>query len=302
MLARMASGLSAARGCRRATGARLVQHALFGDADLDRTAVQAPNAHSVLPIPVGSLKTALPAEDYNKRLIFIGDVHGCIDELQDLLKECDYSPATDRVIFVGDLVAKGPDSQAVLQLAREIDALSVRGNHDEATLRVRHAWMNPGSGLDISAKHKKIATTLKEEDWEYLSSLPYYLTIGSTISRNGVNPEANFNGLGPCVVVHAGLAPGLPLRWQRPIDMMYMRVITQDGTPSPRGHDGVPWAGEWRGPELVLFGHDAARGLQLWPHAVGLDTGAVYGGKLTAYLLPEKRIVSVPSRRMYLPP
>ena len=72
------------------------------------------------------------------RVIAIGDVHGCIDELQDLLRLCDYRPG-DQVIFLGDLVSKGPDSISVVQMAREIGAIAVRGNHDFEVIRWHQA-------------------------------------------------------------------------------------------------------------------------------------------------------------------
>ena len=78
------------------------------------------------------------AKQIQPRVIAIGDVHGCIDELQALLRKCDYHPG-DTVIFLGDLVCKGPDSLSVVQMAREIGAIGVRGNHDFEVVRWHQA-------------------------------------------------------------------------------------------------------------------------------------------------------------------
>ena len=72
------------------------------------------------------------------RIIAIGDVHGCIDELQALLRRCDYRPG-DLIVFLGDLVSKGPDSLSVVQMARELGAIGVRGNHDFEVIRWHQA-------------------------------------------------------------------------------------------------------------------------------------------------------------------
>ena len=116
-----------------------------------------------------------------------------------------------------------------------------------------------------------------------LSALPLYLRL----------PEHEV------LVVHAGLMPHVALDQQDPSLLMNMRSIRPDGAGSKKPDDGVLWGSLWPGPELVLFGHHAGAGLQLHPHAIGLDTGCVYGGKLSACILPERKIVSVPARRQY---
>jgi len=102
-------------------------------------------------------------------------------------------------------------------------------------------------------------------------------------------------------VVHAGAVAGVPLEKQDREHLLTLRSIRDDGTPSKRV-EGTPWAKLWQGPERLVFGHDAVRGLQQYRFATGLDTGCVYGGRLTALILPEQRLVSVPARRAYVKP
>jgi hypothetical protein len=99
-------------------------------------------------------------------------------------------------------------------------------------------------------------------------------------------------------VLHAGAVPGVPLERQEREHLTTLRSIKDDGTPTKR-LKGRPWAALWTGPERIVFGHDALRGLQQHPLATGLDTGCVYGGMLTALVLPERRLVQVPARRAY---
>lgn len=93
--------------------------------------------------------------------------------------------------------------------------------------------------------------------------------------------------------------PGVPLSKQKPEHLLKLRSIRPDGSPSERAHEGVPWASLWEGPPFVIFGHDAVRGLQQHKHALGLDTGCVYGNRLTAYIVEEERLVSVPAKKAY---
>lgn len=102
--------------------------------------------------------------------------------------------------------------------------------------------------------------------------------------------------------VHAGFIPGVKLTQQNPRLMMNMRSVLDDGTVTARNVVGCEWARLWKGPQTVVFGHDAYRGLQTYDHAVGIDTGCVYGGRLTALLLPENRLISVAAKRAYISP
>jgi len=215
------------------------------------------------------------------RTLFIGDVHGCAQELDALLAACGWRRG-ERVVLVGDLVAKGPDSAGVVRRAREQGFLAVRGNHDAHVLRW-HAGLAP-EGKKLGKEHRQVLDTLAPEDWTYLEAQPLYRRF----------PELN------ALAVHGGLVPGVPLEAQRPDELLNLRSIAPDGTPSKRVDGGAPWASVWPGPELVIFGHDAMRGLQRHPHAIGLDTGCVYGGQLTAYVMPEGRLVSVPAKRAYV--
>ncbi len=210
------------------------------------------------------------------RTLVVGDVHGCREELEDLLKAAELT-TDDRLVLAGDFVAKGPDSQGVVQLAREKSALGVLGNHDAHVLNIV-------AGKHGSAHHREVAKSLTPADVEYLDRLPLWLDF------------AELNSL----VVHAGLLLRTPLLEQPRDWCLNLRSFDLQGNPSKRVDAGVPWASRWAGPRFVYFGHDAVRGLQKHRHAWGLDTGCVYGKTLTAVWLPEQRMVTVPARRAWV--
>lgn len=218
-----------------------------------------------------------------ERTIVIGDVHGCASELEALLRACAWRPS-DRVVLVGDLVNKGPESARTIEIAADGKFLGVRGNHDEAVLNWRRA-LDAGRELPrLSKMGIRTAETLQAAHLDYLESLPYSLDLGEGF-----------------VVVHAGFVPGVALADQTVQSMIRLRSIAADGEPTDKV-EGTPWAKQWSGPEFVIFGHDAVRGFQSESFAMGLDTGCCYGNELTALILPEKRIVSVPARRVYSEP
>lgn len=215
------------------------------------------------------------------RTILIGDVHGCVVELGELLERL-APTGSDRVVFVGDLVARGPDSRAVLRIVRDLGALSVRGNHEEKLLAAHHARQG-GSVAGASkpnklgASHAVLLEELDEQDWAQLEALPLRLEL---------SPEL--------WVVHAGVVPGVSWEAQDPWMLTHIRSIADDGTPSARW--GTPWGVSYRGPHIV-FGHNAQRAPQLHPDATGIDTACVYGGALTALVLLDGAPIPPPESR-----
>jgi hypothetical protein len=218
------------------------------------------------------------------RVVIIGDVHGCAVELRMLLAHVGLS-ARDRLVMVGDLVNKGPASLDVIQLVRSHRGDSVIGNHDQLLLQAIRA-KGTKEADNLPEAIRKLAKRISPDDAEWLATRP------TTISL----PEHH------ALVVHAGLVPNVPISSQTREQMITMRSLRSDGTATKRIEEGVPWASLWPGPEHVYFGHDAVRGLQRWPYATGLDTGCVYGGRLTACILPERDIVSIPAVRTYAEP
>jgi diadenosine tetraphosphatase ApaH/serine/threonine PP2A family protein phosphatase len=214
------------------------------------------------------------------RTIVVGDVHGCFDELLALMARVGRAPE-DRVVLVGDLCAKGPNSAGVVRWARESGVQAVLGNHDAHVLRAVRG------DTHVKPTHHAVAETLAATDVAWLESRPLWLRFDG---EDGLRYLA----------VHGGLVPGIAIEQQTRDPLLNLRSITADGLPSKR-IDGAPWASLWHGPEHILFGHDAVRGLQQHPFATGLDTGCVYGRELTALLLPSRELVSVPALRAYAP-
>jgi hypothetical protein len=223
--------------------------------------------------------------------IVIGDVHGCRAELEALLSKL--GPARDdALVFVGDLVARGPDSRGVLKLVRELSARVVLGNHEERLVKARAAKRDGSPPPKMGKTHQSLFEELEADDWAMLEALPLWLDL----------PDAGLR------VVHAGVVPGLAMERQDPWVLTHVRSLGEDGEPSSKW--GTPWGKSYVGPPHVVFGHNARKHPQVHPHATGLDTACVYGGALTALVLPagaaipgpaDRRdvLVSVPAREIY---
>jgi hypothetical protein len=194
-------------------------------------------------------------------------VHGCARELHELLDQIGPGHA-DRVVFVGDLVARGPDTQGVLRLARELRATSVRGNHEHRLLLAYAARKSGERPPRLGPSHAGLLHSLGEDDWAYLEGLPLSLEF----------PEHNVR------VVHAGVVPRVPFEEQQAWTLMHIRSLTAHGAPSDR-FSPSSWALSYVEDPHIVFGHNAQAGLQLAPRATGLDTACVYGGALSALVL-----------------
>ncbi|TDH66996.1 hypothetical protein CCR75_009383 [Bremia lactucae] len=224
------------------------------------------------------------------RLIIIGDVHGCFDELQLLLRACQFSSTNDRLVFVGDLVNKGPKSLDVVRFVRESNSLCVRGNHEDAALSAYYQWVRNGR-IANSAQYSYVEH-FEPQDVKFLEHLPFSLTFPN---------HAN------SIVVHAGVVPGIELKDQRPVDLYKMRFVERETKEwkalekikFQREREAVLWAKAWNGPRHVFFGHAASVGLQEERFATGLDTGCCYGKKLTACIVPSNTLVHVDAIKQY---
>ncbi|MET0262536.1 MAG: metallophosphoesterase [Rariglobus sp.] len=218
----------------------------------------------------------------NGRIIAIGDIHGCHQEFAELLERLQLTK-DDRLILVGDLINRGPDSCKVIDLARQHRAVSLLGNHE---LRLLNYRKNKTPVTEISrASDADTYQKLRLEDWQYLEAMPltHYVAELNT------------------VFVHGGFLPTEP--WQRQPASIVTRIqaIDKDGRACKRADapNAPLWADLWNGPPFVVYGHTPRSEVYKLKWSVGIDTACAMGGSLTAYILPEKRFVQVKARRRY---
>jgi protein phosphatase len=239
----------------------------------------------------------------------IGDVHGCFTELTALLTKLGYTvaqvptdsihygfkvhaPTGRKVIFLGDLVDRGPDSPSVLKLVMSMvhdqTAYCVPGNHDMKL----HKYL---SGKDVQIKHGLAQTVeqLKNEDAHFIHHVKEFLyELVSHYVLDG----------GRLVVAHAGLKEVMHGRGSGAVRSFCMYGETTGET----DEFGLPvrfnWASEYRGKAMVVYGHTPVPRAQWLNRTIDIDTGCVFGGKLTALRYPEEELVSVDALQVYTEP
>ena len=216
------------------------------------------------------------------RIIAIGDIHGCHEEFAELLRRLKLTRA-DRLILLGDLINRGPDSRAVIDLARQHRAITLLGNHERRLL----AFRRTGNRAYLKGPDAKTVRQLRASDWAYLRKmrLTYHARSLQT------------------VLVHGGFLPDRPWSKQPAAVVTHIQVVDAAGRPRKRTECvGCPsWADFWVGPPFVIYGHTPGARIRRRQWSLGIDTGCASGGRLTAYILPEKRFLSVKARRRYHP-
>jgi protein phosphatase len=241
----------------------------------------------------------------------IGDIHGCGDELEALVQQLGYEitaqasgdsvwsgavyshPQGRKAIFLGDLVDRGDRILDTLKLVHNMvaagNALCVPGNHDIKLMRkLRGNNVKITHGLDkslaeIDALPEDVRDRFSKEIADFLDSLISHYVLDE----------------GNLVVSHAGMKESLQGRGSRTVRDFALYGETTGET----DEFGLPvrynWAAEYRGKAIVVYGHTPVPEPEWLNNTINIDTGCVYGGKLTALRYPEKELISVPAKRTY---
>jgi predicted kinase/diadenosine tetraphosphatase ApaH/serine/threonine PP2A family protein phosphatase len=233
---------------------------------------------------------------------FIGDVHGCSDELEALLTELGYQntayltyvhPQGRRVVFVGDITDRGPRSidafRIVNNMVKAGSALFTPGNHCNKLMRwLRGNNVRVGFGMETTIAEFNSLPIAEREEWRQMvtalvSNAPTYLMLDG----------------GRVVACHAGIKENMIGRQGRDVQSMCLYGDTTGETTA----EGLPvrrdWAAEYRGWRFIVYGHTPVRYPEMRNNTINIDQGCAFGGWLTAFRWPERLIVQVPARRVY---
>jgi protein phosphatase len=229
----------------------------------------------------------------------VGDVHGCHAELVALLGELGYEVGADgltakpppgrRAVFVGDYCDRGPDTPSVLKLAMAMeaagDAICLPGNHDAKLSRaLKGHKVKIAHGLDSSlAQLEAESPRFREEAAEWLGKLVSHVVLDE----------------GRLVVAHAGMKEAYQGRSSARVRDFALYGETTGETDDYGLPVRLDWAADYRGSAAVVYGHTTVVEPRWVNDTIDIDTGCVFGGRLTALRWPERELVSVPAARTY---
>ncbi|MFJ7945413.1 polynucleotide kinase-phosphatase [Streptomyces sp. NPDC096354] len=229
----------------------------------------------------------------------IGDIHGCSSELESLLGKLGYvdgaHPDGRTAVFVGDLVDRGPDSPGVLRRVMSMvsagDALCVPGNHENKLGRYL-------KGRKVQHTHG-LAETIEQLDREDTKDPAFREQVREFI--DGLVSHYVLDG-GKLVVCHAGLPEKYHGRTSGRVRSHALYGDTTGETDEFGLPVRYPWAEEYRGRAAVVYGHTPVPSTSWVNNTLCLDTGAVFGGKMTALRWPERELVDVPAEKVWYEP
>lgn len=227
----------------------------------------------------GSLADAISASDPSRRCLVIGDIHGCRDELLELLDRAGLNDG-DAIVALGDIVDRGPESVAVVGFFQSRPgAFSLIGNHERKHVRSFRGEVPPACSQVLT--RRQFGEVAYPGFCEWADRLPRFVE----------RPDA--------LLVHGFFEPGVPLALQRESVL----VGTISGENHLKRSLPGPWYEHYDGQKPLIVGHlvyrDDGQPLVYRDRVFGLDTGCCHGLALTGLLLPEFRFVSVPARRNY---
>jgi diadenosine tetraphosphatase ApaH/serine/threonine PP2A family protein phosphatase len=220
-----------------------------------------------------------------KRTLFIGDVHGCYDELMELVNHIRLTP-DDHLYFVGDLINKWPKSLEVVEFVRNRpNTWCVLGNHEYFSF--------PDEKMMQDIRDDKLILSEWSKNWIQVQkekSKPLEEILNKNDNLNWLGSLPHIIERDEFILVHGGLHPDYGVETPREISTL-IRLV-----------DGQPWYCSYTGAKPIIYGHWAAEGLRIRANTIWLDTGCCFGGALTAYCLESREIWQVRAMRVYVDP
>jgi len=210
------------------------------------------------------------------KAIIYGDIHGCLESFQKLR---DKIPLNQDFleICVGDFITRGPKSVETIRYLRENNITSVKGNHEDKIIRyIEHSKSNYSNPITLNDDEQKILDALNSEDIDFMMSLPYFKKLNKvTVLHAGLMNQSNLDDLSKDEVKK----------------IMRLRYISPEGKFVPYGEENensIFWADVYDGNQgFVVYGHQNFDDVRINENSLGIDTGCIYGNKLTAAIFED---------------
>jgi bis(5'-nucleosyl)-tetraphosphatase (symmetrical) len=232
-------------------------------------------------------------------IIIYGDTHGCLEEFKELRAKIN-PKANDKEILVGDILDRGPYSNELLKYVRENNIASILGNHEYKYLRYKnHQNITKSTGkknpIVLNEEQKYIYNNLTQEDFKYLESLQFFIKIDNL------------------TIIHAGITNNINLETasQKELEKtLWIRTLDQNQKVVSLFDTDIQtqlWSEYYDGDQgFIVYGHQVFDEIKVDKYSIGIDTGCVYGKKLTAIIIKDTKkpfveyeIISIDAKKTY---